>query len=85
MGSLSCAAISGTDLMSATATLRLPTLAIAGDEDDSTPPDMVRETAALIPAADFALIRRAGHLPFLEQPEAYAEALNRFLDRINHV
>ncbi|CAM4306858.1 3-oxoadipate enol-lactonase [Palleronia rufa] len=79
------AAISGTDLMAATATLRLPALAIAGDEDDSTPPDMVRETAALIPGADFALIRRAGHLPFLEQPAAYADALNRFLDRINHV
>src|SRR5690606_6054978 len=44
-GYMGCsAAISGTDFYTTTATLTLPTLAIAGSEDGSTPPDMVRET-----------------------------------------
>ena len=78
------AAIAGTDFYETTATLRLPTLAIAGANDGSTPPDLVRETADLIPGARFALIRGAGHLPFLERPEDYVAALKGFLAEIGH-
>ena len=78
------AAISGTDLMTPTSGLRLPTLAIAGSEDGSTPPDLVRETADLIPGSKFELIRGAGHLPCVEAPEAYARLLTRFLQEIAH-
>ena len=77
-----CAAIRGTDLMTPTSGLRLPTLAIAGSEDGATPPDLVRETADLIPGAAFALIRRAGHLPCVEAPEEYAGLLTGFLKRL---
>jgi 3-oxoadipate enol-lactonase len=42
------AAIAGTDFYTPTAALTLPTLAIAGANDGSTPPDLVRETADLI-------------------------------------
>ncbi len=73
------AAIAGTDFYTTTANLRLPTLGIAGDRDGSTPPDLVRETVELVPGADFALLRGAGHLPQIEQPEAYAAALTGFL------
>lgn len=73
------AAIAGTDFMSASSGLRLPTLCLAASEDRSTPPDMLRELAELIPGARFELIRRAGHLPHLEQPRAYAKSLIRFL------
>ena len=72
------AAIAGTDFYTTTAALTLPTLGIAGDRDGSTPADLVRETIDLIAGAEFALIRRAGHLPHVEQPEAYAELLTRF-------
>jgi 3-oxoadipate enol-lactonase len=79
-GYLGCsAAISGTDFLTTTAGLRLPLLAIAGSEDGSTPPDMVRETAALVPGSRFHLIRGAGHLPCVEQPAAYAAVLSDFL------
>ncbi len=74
-----CAAIRGTDLHAATARLRLPTLAIVGSEDGATPPDLVRETAALIPGARFEIIPRVGHLPCVEDPAAYAELLGPFL------
>ncbi|MGR3366889.1 MAG: 3-oxoadipate enol-lactonase [Sagittula sp.] len=73
------AAISGTDFISSTSGLRLPTLAIAGSEDGSTPPDLVFETADLIPGSQKHLIRNAGHLPSVEQPEEYARVLTGFL------
>ena len=43
-----CAAIAGTDLRESTAGLRQPVLALVGDADGSTPPDLVRETAESI-------------------------------------
>ena len=78
------AAIAGTDFYTPTATLTLPTLAIAGTRDGSTPPDLVRETAALIRGSQFALIKRAGHVPMAERPAEYAGLLAGFLDRIGH-
>ncbi|MDQ2064847.1 3-oxoadipate enol-lactonase [Xinfangfangia sp. CPCC 101601] len=77
-------AISGTDFYETTATLRLPTLVIAGANDGSTPPDLMRETADLIPGARYQLMRRVGHLPMLEDPPAYADLLNGFLTAIGH-
>ncbi|MCR9150161.1 MAG: 3-oxoadipate enol-lactonase [Rhodobacteraceae bacterium] len=80
-----CAAIAGTDFYTPTAGLTLPTLAIAGSEDGSTPPDLVRETAALVKGSRFHLIRGAGHLPCVEKPADYAEVLTGFLKEIGHV
>ena len=78
------AAISGTDFFATTASLRLPTLGIAGAEDGSTPPDLVRETVDLIPGSTFHLIRKAGHLPCVEQPEQYAAVLTDFITATGH-
>ncbi len=78
------AAIAGTDFMTTTAALRLPTLGIAGSEDGSTPPDLVKEMVALVPGSEFALIRGAGHLPCVEKPEEYARILSDFLIRQGH-
>lgn len=85
-GYIGCAAaISGTDFYTTTAALTLPTLAIAGSEDGSTPPDLVRETADLIKGSRFELIRGAGHLPCVEAPQDYARRLTQFLQDIGHV
>lgn len=78
-------AISGTDFYTPTAALRLPTLGIAGSEDGSTPPDLVRETVDLIPGSRFHLIKKAGHLPCVERPVEYAEVLRNFLTEVGHV
>ncbi len=77
-------AIAGTDFYATTATLTLPTLAIAGSEDGSTPPDLVRETAGLIRGSRFALLRKTGHLPPVDRPDAFAAALAGFLQDIGH-
>ncbi len=80
-----CAAISGTDFYTPTSGLRLPTLGIAGSEDGSTPPDLVRETVDLIPGSRFALIRKAGHLPCVERPQDFAQLIGDFLTEIGHI
>ncbi len=84
-GWIGCAAaIAGTDFYTTTASLRLPTLAIAGTNDGSTPPDLVRETAELIPGHRFALMRGVGHLPMVERPKEYAALVSGFLAEIGH-
>ncbi len=85
-GYIGCStAIQGTDFYTPTAGLTLPTLAIAGSEDGSTPPDLVRETADLIKGSKFHLIRGAGHLPCVENPEEYAALLTEFIRETGHV
>ncbi|PQO23221.1 3-oxoadipate enol-lactonase [Rhodobacteraceae bacterium WD3A24] len=79
------AAIAGTDFYTTTAALTLPTLGIGGDHDGSTPPDLVRETTELVQGGRFELIRGAGHLPMVEQPEAFAGVLTDFLKEVGHV
>lgn len=80
-----CAALGETDLYESTARLRLPTLGIAGSDDGSTPPDLVRETTDLVPGSKFALLRGSGHIPCVDAPEAYAQTLTTFLSEIGHL
>jgi 3-oxoadipate enol-lactonase len=74
-----CAALRDTDYTEQTGALSLPVLAIVGDQDGSTPPDLVRSTADLIRGAQFRIIPHAGHLPCIEQPRAVANLLSNFL------
>lgn len=78
------AAIAGTDFYTPSASLTLPTLAIAGAYDATTPPDLVRETADLIRGSRFALMRRSGHLPMVDAPDAFAALVDEFLQAIGH-
>lgn len=85
-GYIGCSqAISGTDFYTPTSGLRLPVLGIAGSEDGSTPPDLVKETVDLVPGSQFHLIRKAGHLPCVEAPGEYARVLTQFLRDVGHV
>ncbi len=84
-GYIGCsAAIAATDFTDSTATLTLPTLAIAGTEDGSTPPEVVRATADLIGGARYAQVEDAGHVPCIEQAAEYARLLNEFIAEIGH-
>lgn len=79
------AAIAGADFYTPTASLTLPTLVIAGANDATTPPDLVRETADLIRGSRFKMIRGAGHLPMVEKPAEYSALITEFLHSIAHV
>ena len=85
-GWVGCArAIAGTDFYTQAAGLTLPTLAIAGALDGTTPPDLVRETADLILGSRFHLMRSAGHLPMVEKPEEWAAMVTEFLASVGQV
>lgn len=73
-----CEAIAATDLTEATRKLELPTLAIAGECDGASPPELVAETATMIDGAHYHMIEGAGHLPCVETPAVYGELLSSF-------
>lgn len=75
-----CAALRDADLTASTGALRLPVLCLVGDQDGSTPPDLVRSMAALIPGARFEVIADAGHIPCVERPAATVRLIEEFLD-----
>lgn len=80
-----CEALKSADLTGALSGITTPTLVVCGADDQSTPPALVRETAALIPGATFELIRACGHIPPAEQPEALLALLNRHFEEFLHV
>lgn len=61
--------------------IRVPTLVLWGDSDRVVTPDYGRAYADRIPGATFQTIAAAGHYPYLEQPEAFVEAVTQFLKR----
>jgi len=74
-----CAALREADLTEVAKNVSVPTLCLVGDQDGSTPPTLVRELASLIPEADFAEIAASGHIPCIEQPDAYVSLLRSFI------
>ncbi|MDO5705720.1 MAG: 3-oxoadipate enol-lactonase, partial [Paracoccus sp. (in: a-proteobacteria)] len=80
-----CQAIATADYRDRIGALSLPVQVIGGTLDGSTPPDLVRATAALIPGAHYDEIEGAAHLPCVEDPARYGAILNAFLKRIGHV
>lgn len=57
--------------------LDVPTLFVAGGYDVGLPPNRAREYADLFPAAEFVLQPGAGHFPWVDDPEAFAAAVQR--------
>ncbi|MCV9999931.1 3-oxoadipate enol-lactonase [Pararhizobium sp. YC-54] len=75
-----CAAIRDADFTEAAKRIAVPAICIVGDQDGSTPPDLVLSMAKLIPGARYEVIRDAGHIPCVEQPEALTAVLRAFID-----
>lgn len=59
--------------------IRVPVLVIVGDEDTLTPPTESRKIADMVPDGRLVILAGAGHLSNLETPEAFNDALSRFL------
>ena len=60
--------------------IKVPTLLLWGESDRIVTPDYGRAYSRLIPGARFELIEGAGHHPEIEQPEAFAERVSRFIE-----
>jgi 3-oxoadipate enol-lactonase len=74
-----CAAIRDADFTAAAAKIAIPTLCIAGGQDGSTPPALVKGTADLIFGARYELIDDAAHLPCIETPAIHAALIRDFV------
>ncbi len=74
-----CAAIRNADLTADAGRIAAPTLCVAGDQDGSTPPDVVRSTASLVPGARFELIDGCGHIPCVEKPAVLGRLIHNHL------
>jgi 3-oxoadipate enol-lactonase len=61
--------------------IRVPTLIVSGEEDKVYSPELARAMAARIPGAELAMMKGAGHLANLEQPEEFNRLLLGFLKR----
>jgi 3-oxoadipate enol-lactonase len=77
-----CAALRDADLTAAASKIKVPTICIVGEEDGSTPPDLVGQMARAIPGALYQPIPNAGHLPCIEQPIVLSEAIKAFVDEV---
>jgi 3-oxoadipate enol-lactonase len=63
------------DLRGRLGAVRTPTLAIAGAEDPTSPPDVVESLAAEIPGASVVVIPRGAHLANVERADEFNKAL----------
>lgn len=70
------------DAFGVVASLTMPTMIIVGDEDTLTPVEESRKMQQANPKAELVVFPRAGHLPSLEQPDAFNGALTAFLSRL---
>ena len=56
-----------------------PTLVLAGQHDRTCVPEAAEAIAAGIADAQLVMFEHSGHMTFVEEPEAYLEAVSRFL------
>jgi pimeloyl-ACP methyl ester carboxylesterase len=59
--------------------IQAPVLLIWGSADTEVPLRVAQEAMELLPHAELVTLEGAGHFPFLDQPEAFAEAVVSFL------
>ena len=59
--------------------IRIPTLCLAAQHDQTAPPKSVAQLAERIPGARYQCLPDAGHLAYVETPEAFTEAIAAFV------
>jgi 3-oxoadipate enol-lactonase len=74
-----CAALAELDLRPELGKLTLPVLVLVGEQDEATPPPMSRELAAGLPNARLKVIAGCAHVPQLQSPEIFLDAIGDFL------
>jgi proline iminopeptidase len=63
------------------AAIQASTLALTGDDDFICPPSQAHRLQAGIPTSELAILADCGHFPFIEQPQAFAQAVRGWLDQ----
>jgi len=78
-----CAALAELDLRPELAQVKVPVLVLVGEHDEATPPPMSRELAAGLPDARLEIIPGCAHVPQLQSPEVFLDAIGDFLAAAN--
>jgi 3-oxoadipate enol-lactonase len=74
-----CEALAELDLRPQLGQVKVPVLVLVGEHDEATPPPMSRELAAGLPHAHLKIIPGCAHVPQLQSPEVFLEAIGDFL------
>ena len=77
-----CVTVRETNLIDDLGLIVAPTLILAGEYDVPTPPPLVRDLSRYIKDSRFELIKEAGHVPPLEQPELLARRIKTHLQEV---
>jgi 3-oxoadipate enol-lactonase len=78
----SCRAVAAVDWLDALASIKLPTLVIAGERDLGATPAMAQQISERIPGARLEVMKDASHLSVAERPEAFADLVRSFLKKL---
>jgi 3-oxoadipate enol-lactonase len=82
-GYVACShAVAAVDWLDRLASIRCPTLVLAGEHDVGAPPETGRAIAERIPNARFELMNDVAHLSVVEQPAAFERHLRSLLDTL---
>ncbi|BDW11249.1 hydrolase [Polynucleobacter sp. SHI2] len=74
-----CAALSTMDLRPLVTNLAIPSLVVVGEFDEATPVPMSEELAKLLPNAQLKILPGLAHVPQLQDPHAFLEAIHSFI------
>lgn len=74
-----CAQLAELDLRGELARVTVPVLVLVGEHDEATPPPMSRELAAGLPNARLKILAGCAHVPQLQSPEMFLDAIADFL------
>src|SRR5713226_8293259 len=74
-----CDALAELDLRPGLARVEIPVLVLVGEHDEATPPPMSHELAAGLPQAYLEIIPGCAHVPQLQSPELFLDAVGDFL------
>jgi 3-oxoadipate enol-lactonase len=74
-----CAQLAELDLRSELAGVKVPVLVLVGEHDEATPLPMSRELAAGLPNARLKVLGGCAHVPQLQSPEMFLDAIGDFL------
>lgn len=74
-----CDALASLDLRSELGGVKVPVLVMVGEHDEATPPPMSHELAGGLPRAELRILTGCAHVPQLQSPQQFLEALKGFL------
>ena len=77
-----CEALQNADFTEKTTEITVPSICIVGEEDGSTPPDLVLAMAKQIPGARYELVHGAAHIVCVEQPDMLSEIIKAFVAEV---